>query len=334
MSSCSIEILDEKKEDATVDDHSLKSIVAFSTVKMQMMTPDMAEGLIKADDSGEKTDRRTKILFSDDKYGKYISYRALCQVTGAVTNLKKKGVGSGCGINAKDGTQYLLTCAHNLLQWSHILNKLVSFTSLKMYRMRQGENSWRCCSSMDDTTIVAHPKYDGKADCGYDIGMCQLKKVISENINNDSFKNGRISDVIWDGCYPRRLAKGMSIEIAGYPGEKHGHPYTHTGIIVAVTKTKNGGHLLWYDVDTTCGNSGSPIMITDKKYVEKYGKSPATKVVIGVHTGYSFVEGLNFGTLITPSLFRWIMKRTGRQTQQSFTEYMFNLSFRGNLGNQ
>ena len=49
------------------------------------------------------------------------------------------------------------------------------------------------------------------------------------------------------------------VQVAGYPGELHGFMYEHTGPIESVLSRSKGGFIISYKVDTTPGNSGSPI---------------------------------------------------------------------------
>merc|ERR1719474_2567719 len=89
-------------------------------------------------------------------------------------------------------------------------------------------------------------------------------------------------DVTWSSAEAEDIKKGMSVELAGFPGEKEGWPYTHTGEIVDVTKTDLGGYLIWYNADTTPGNSGSCVMITDANYVRSNrSSSTCKKIVVG-----------------------------------------------------
>jgi len=114
-------------------------------------------------------------------------------------------------------------------------------------------------------------------------------------------------DVIWNNADAESIKRGMAVELAGYPGEKKGWPYTHTGRVIDITKTKLGGHILWYDADATPGNSGSCVMITDKDFIKSISKKVGIKkVIVGVHTGHDPVVNLNYGTLITPSIGEWI----------------------------
>jgi len=298
-----------KGEDLSVD-HSLNNVFGFSTAQKQMIQLTKAEGLHKTDDDGKVIDRRTKIVYSERKFAESLSYTFLCQITASMPS-RCKTVGSAFGISTDDGVNYIITCAHNVTAWSSYNECFMFYNSLHMYRMRQGEYSWKVCSSLDEKTIAIHPKYGGHPDYGYDIALCRTLDIKSRDINTQSFKDNKLkNDTFWAPCTPSTLKKGISIEIAGYPGEKKGQPYTHTGEVVAVTKTENGCYLVWYDIDCTIGNCGSPIMVTDKDWIKQYANGfGATKAVIGVHSGQDLIVGLNYGTLITPSIFKWITKK-------------------------
>jgi len=225
---------------------------------------------------------------------------------------KAKVVGSGCIISNKSINDTVLTCAHNLSAWSTFKDRFQFFESILSYNMRWGEKSWRQCGRMEEKVIEIHPKFDGTPDCGYDIAVCRELKPISGGVVISAWKYAS-SDTVWSICDPSTLEKGFTIEIAGYPGEKKGYPYTSTGTIVAVKKSKVGGYVLWHDVDCTAGNSGSPIIINDERWTKRHIKvEGCSKAIIGVHTGQDLLEGLNFGTLITKSLLKWI---TGEDTR-------------------
>jgi len=311
---CGAELLDEKKEVDVEGEHSLTNIVAFSSKKNQMWDPS-EEGLIIFDKDGNEVDRRTKVIYSDRKFG-YASYYMLSQITAKMLN-GKKGVGSCAEVRKKGKGRYWLTCAHNLKKWGPRNKRVVAYTDFHIYKARQGEGAGRStliCRG-DDKNVSVHPKWNGQPDCGFDIGIIPLAKIIT---TADSFAPLRVlnnfesdiwRDVVWANVNPHRIKKGMSVELAGFPGEKKGWPYTHRGKIVDVTKTKLGGHLLWYDADGTPGNSGSCIMITDKHFVKSVQSSDKIqKVIVGVHTAHCDVDNLNYGTLITPSIGEWIDK--------------------------
>lgn len=313
MFSYGKELSDDKEEDVPElrKDHTLRNIVAFSAIKQQMIAPG-SEGLWKKDENGNIIDNRTKILYSDSKFAESSSYRILSQITARVGPTAKLAVGSGCQITTEYGVEYILTCAHNVTAYSPWNQSYQNYQSLNMYLMRQGFKSWRLLRMLDNKAIKLHPKYEGDTDGGFDIALCRKLKIQSKNKNTDSFQpfNGK-ADTVWAPCIPSTIRKGMSLEIAGYPAEKKFWPYTHSGVVAAVRGTKAGGYALYYDIDTTPGNSGSPVMVTDKNWIKQHvGRNGITKAIIGVHTGGCQYRGLNWGTLITPSLFQWITEKT------------------------
>jgi len=305
MASCALILSDEKKEEEPAIDHSLKNIVAFSTARRKMAALKEPEGLFLRGDDGKALDRRTKIIYTDPKF-QTDCYTRLCQVT-ALLPTKSKVVGSGCLIS-NESILTVLSCAHNFSAWSTLEGRFHFFECMLSYNMRLGEKSWRICSAIEEKVTKIHPKYDGTPDCGYDIAFCRQLKHISttgEKEYRTVAINAPRTTTRWSPCDPSTLQKGYSIEICGYPGEKNGYPYTHTGTIVAVKKTKAGGYVIWHNVDCTAGNSGSPIIINDERWTKRYIKG-SSKAIIGVHTGQDLFEGLNFGTLITSSVYKWI----------------------------
>jgi len=315
MASCGLELFDEKKEVEVNDEYCLDNIVAFCSKRKQMSAPS-SEGLITCDKDSNDVDRRTKIVYSDSKFC-YASYYVLSQVTAKLKN-GKHGVGS-CAEVAKEGKnkgRYWLTCAHNLAHYSVRVKRLVPYTDFRIHKARQGEGEKRSTEVLlgDDKNVCIHPKYNGQPDCGFDIGLIPAGKTISEPDNSASLwslenMGDNFFDVVWCHANPDNIKKGMSVELAGFPGEKHGWPHTHKGKVVDVTKTPLGGHILWYDADATPGNSGSCVMITDKDFIKSVDdRGNIKKVIVAVHTGHCVAENLNYGTLITSSIWEWIEK--------------------------
>lgn len=64
----------------------------------------------------------------------------------------------------------------------------------------------------------------------------------------------------------------LNVSVVGYPAcapqenEKHrkGFMYEHSGNLLNVSETELGGWIIYYDVDTTSGQSGSPIHLITK----------------------------------------------------------------------
>jgi len=98
--------------------------------------------------------------------------------------------------------------------------------------------------------------------------------------------------------------EGMIVEVAG---SVRGVPFTSEGKILNAKSMGNGGCMLFYMLETTPANSGGCIMIKDKNYIAKHCKKRGvSKLIIGVHTGHDGLDGINFGTLISPHTFKWI----------------------------
>jgi len=312
-SSCALDILNKEEANdikEVKEDHSLANIVAFSSSRKQMHAPSK-EGL-QVDEDGREIDRRTKIVYSDESFHK-ISYFMLCQITAKCPG-GKKGVGT-CFAVYNQSTKFFLTCAHNLGDVGAKTGRVVSYTNIYIYKARQGEGESKAIRIFqgDCSRLSIHPKYDGQADCGFDIGIIPASQITKTNKNSKVWIKPMISrnsweDVVWQAVKAKKIKKGMSMELAGFPGEKDGWPHTHEGEIVDVTKTKLGGYVLWYTADATPGNSGSCVMITDPGFVKSISKTHK-KIIVGVHTGWCKIDRLNYGTLLTPSIGKWIKGR-------------------------
>merc|ERR1719391_158812 len=125
-------------------------------------------------------------------------------------------------------------------------------------------------------------------------------EALSHVRDDKTLADGVKRDSTWHAAEPESLKVGMTIEIMGYPGEKNGYPYFHNGKIKAVSKRPSGGWILYYDLDSTPGMSGSPICITCSDWIKENGngtkqiKYDVKKIVIGVHTGHDDTVMLNY----------------------------------------
>lgn len=161
---------------------------------------------------------------------------------------------------------------------------------------------------MNPEDIFVHKKYNGDPCCGYDIAVAPIVKIPHEKSTPLGFEEE--DDIFWGFASPKSINVGLKVEVAGFPGDKEGWSYYHSGKIKGVKKTDLGGWILFYDTDTTPGNSGSDIHIIDESWIKKHSSSGWKKKTIGVHTGHDEGTGLNYGTLITPSLLEWIRSAT------------------------
>jgi len=299
MAFCGVDFSKETKEERKCMDHSLKNVLPFSTGKKQMAGCSK-EGLLLKNKQGVLTDRRIKINYKDKKF-QFQSFSDLCQLKGKFPN-GLEGIGS-CLLAYVNQDWFVLTCAHNLALVSTFSQCKLILDEGFVYAGRQGEKLWDKLYTIDPKEVLVHPKFNGEPHCGYDVGICRVTLVNNMGYGYHS------DDHFWHFANPKDLKIGMEVEVGGYPGEKNGFPYYHTGKIVYIKETSQGGWLLYYDVDTTPGTSGSPIRIIDESYVKKHTfDSDKKKITIGVHTGHDYFEGLNFGTLITSELYMWIHK--------------------------
>jgi len=346
MAVCNLDL--KVDDDKLNDEDSLENVIAFSTFKGQHWT-NSQEGLFLKDSNGKHQDRRVLVRF-DKKEFCCDSYKHLGQVT-VQTNVGK-AVGSGHLIKL-NGSLHILSCAHNFFGYSMKDGKKIKFKKPLFYRMRDGAKNWVSKCILDASYIRVPACHNGNPASGYDIAVCPIGENLGSGVANPYLMMEKFGpprkDNIW-GSFPVRA--GLQIEIPGYPGEKGGKAYTHTGLVEEVSSTKVGrGRVIWYSLDTTPGNSGSPIFVTDKAFIkeaitskripadstdvsvfgafvamalrppsnvglinhlikdtckERTDYSDVAKVLVGVHTGSDPARGLNFGTLITPSIKYWI----------------------------
>merc|ERR1719192_1785859 len=198
----------------------------------------------------------------------------------------------------------ILTSADNIALYNtRLRGQIIKFNDPKGYIARQGVFRWDSLKRLESGRI--HPKWKGLPDNGFDIALfTQWKDEGSRNNLMFQPNQTRKNDAILSFADPTDIKNGMSVEVAGYPGERS-DAYTHTGVVREVQRTEDIGYVIWYDCKTTPGNGGSPIMITDKIFIKDKG---VEKVIVGIHIGFDSFVDLAFGTLITPSMYEWIQK--------------------------
>lgn len=97
----------------------------------------------------------------------------------------------------------------------------------------------------------------------------------------------------WWDQEPPDLAN-VPVRIIGYPGEraKRGYMYSGDGTLEDLEKTDQGGHVYGHDVDTSAGQSGSPVFHNG--------------LPVAVHVGFDDFEERNVATGITKPINDWI----------------------------
>jgi len=265
MATCCAEFVDEKKDDSLPLDHSLRNVVAFSTCKKQACGPSKEGLLVRDSNKKQFQDRRIKINYRDKKFRQLSFYNSQMKSTLPSGTF---GVGSGKQVTV-NGVSNLLTCAHNVCTMSSFHQCFVKHTEAYAYAGRYGEDKWFKLWKLKAEGIRIHKKYDDDPSCGYHIAVCPMEEF--PHVNDDETLVQDVKyDTIWDAADPESLKVGMTVEIMGYPGEKNGYPYFHNGTIKAVSKRQSGGWILYYDVDSTPGMSGSPIMITCYEWIKEH----------------------------------------------------------------
>jgi len=304
MALCGKKFFDERKQ-VEVFDHRLKNLFGYTARKKKMALCGK-EGLLIKNKNGDPIDRRTKIVYKDEKF-RGDSFGDILQIK---VKLPRGGYFVGSGLLSWLHYDCVITAAHNLADFNVLHDSMVKYKEGHAYSKRQGVDVWFTEYEIDVKNAYVHPNYRGNSKSGFDIGFCPLKKPTVKFALDTYTPSKWKYDYAWTGnVKPEDLTMGLKVEVVGYPGELNGYPYYHDGRVVKSLKTKEGGWLLYYDADCTPGNSGSPIYATDESWIKKYCSSKLEKLVIGIHVGYDPVAGLNFGTVLTEALCSWIGKQ-------------------------
>jgi len=292
--------LDEEKkidenEDELDDYFGVPSLVAFSGALRS------SEALLVSDQSEEDQNRGTEITYGNAKFN-FTSYTRLCQMIGMLPN---KAIGTGpCTRVRLNNEDYIISCAHNFCSVSSLRNTTHMFEKVRVFEGREGD-TWKQFWTCNVQETYVHPKYNGVVDCGFDIGVSRIRKRTHKL--NGTAKIDEKSTV--DDCDvgigdPKDIVEGMTVEVAG---SVRGIPFTSEGKILSAKSKANGGCMVFYKLETTPADSGGCIMIKDKNYIAKHcEKRGVSKLIIGVHTGHDGLDGIHFGTLISPQAFKWI----------------------------
>jgi len=322
MAACGAKFTEEKEERQTDDerktvDHSLNNVVAFSTKKMQY-SANSREGLLVSDKDGFK-DSRIRIDYDKAMFD-LLSFKAVSQMKASLSS-GVPAVGS-CGLVLIDNKNYIMTCAHNLTSYSTYHDRFINHKNPYAYTSRNGENKWQSLWEVDEKNIKIHPKYSGDPCSGFDFAIAPVEYIPHPNSGKVSFP--KVKDSGYMCVSPENLRIGLKIELVGYPGEKKGHPYYSKGQIKAIKNKSEDGWIMYYNADSTPGMSGSEILMVDEGWINEHitnaNESGIKKVTIGVHTGHDHTVMLNFGTLMTPTLERWM--ETGKMGNKMIEKAM------------
>jgi len=207
----------------------------------------------------------------------------------------KPFVGTGSMIqNSRISSKSLiLTCAHNVIHYSG---------ADETYEYAQGGEFFLACTKDNQphrfsiTKVHVYPKYLEKKNAniysGNDLAVLEFEVIESKIPYSPS------TDSFWS--YFEQDDLKLKAKLYGYPGEedKSGDPYEMEGNVEGVVNKPNGKLLAYADIDTTGGQSGSPVFI--------FRNGAWTQ--IGVHVGNGQVNRKDAGvaTLLTPQVHKWI----------------------------
>jgi len=198
---------------------------------------------------------------------------------------KVKAVGTATLVKAdrgKDTTFFLITCAHNLYH-----NMYGFATGLTFYRALF-EGDAQSCDKIEVNEFYVSNEYlrlmkEDASDvfCGHDWAICLIDQDLK-------FPTKEIPDLLRLNDPNDELEEKDQITVTGYPGDKKFIPYhqwTMNGNISDITRKQNYGAVILYDnIDTTGGQSGSPVIFNSR--------------IVAIHCGGS--TRVNGATLITP----------------------------------
>lgn len=217
---------------------------------------------------GETDDRQ---ILSDMLVRNY-PWRAICHLE-IVANDGVRYQGTGFLINSR----LLLTAAHNLFNPS----ELGGYASAVIVRPGLSGESVVLPATYGIRILVTE-KWKLHRHPDDDIGGLVLPTPIGDTLGYFAYK-GKAT-----------VSPGVKITVAGYPSGGNNRIYWQTDSVAALGSTS-----LWYRVDTTTGQSGSPA------WIEHPGNTP--RLVLAVHTNDEqlappTVGEANRGIRITPQI--------------------------------
>jgi len=262
----------------------------------------MSKGILK------QSSGNTEGLLQSGDRRKKISKWYSCDCIGQLVVQFDDGIFVGSGfiyhIDKDHKKAVVMTCAHNFYREVKKISKEVvkkKHITANFY-LKRTANSFGTQHKV--TKVLIHPQYykDTSADGGYDFALAIIE--------SDDIKCGKYGTFAADTFH----GVGNRVSVRGYPGEKEGDAYFMQGHIIA-----KWDHLLCYDLDTTPGNSGSPLIMLynvdkDEEVLKVIGKKEIDfedgrmPHVIGIHIAYSVADRCNFATRYTMELHSWVQE--------------------------
>ena len=207
------------------------------------------------------------------------------------------------------GGSCLLTCAHNVVDYDETTKKFVNPTSV-WFELRENkpESGSVLTKRYKVTQTAVYPRYfeDPSSASGFDLALCWIDVPEGDHTVKQLYSKYRSPGPL-SGFYG-----AYHVALVGFPGEHEGEKWGMVGEVPDSKredwdfgpdpekyKTK-GKEILVYDfVDTSPGQSGSPVMGRESSHI------------LGVHTGGKASLKKNWATYISPAKLKWIADALG-----------------------
>jgi len=230
-----------------ITDDNIKNARFFSPEKQQASSSDSTEGYLVGSPQSE---RRTPVVITDRR-----------RIEGVVGQIVMRWGNSeffaGTGIwirNEKTGKNTILTCAHNVVHYSELEDKLLETMGGFFYLSRTADE---IPFKLPITKFRVHPKYQNNRSLtsGFDIAVLQFGNNVS--LHQHPVCKDRLYNSFFHGFYWQQLTVDKvnpTAKVIGYPGEedKLGSLYEMTGTVYFVKNKPDGAQIILYkDIDTT-----------------------------------------------------------------------------------
>ena len=203
------------------------------------------------------------------------------------------------------GGNCLLTCAHNVVDYDVLTKEFVYATNgwFDLRNNKAGSGS-TLIKRYQVTKVAVYPQYfkEPTSHSGFDLALCWIHVPKDDHTIKGLCPKHRMPIPLAKLYVARRVA------MVGFPGEHKGEKWGMVGVIPSeksddwsLPKDEEQEILVYDFIDTSPGQSGSPVMDSDGSY----------SFVLGVHTGGSDSRKKNWATYLTQAKLEWIAENVG-----------------------
>eukprot|EP01084_Bolivina_argentea_P314079 543994_1 len=201
-------------------------------------------------------------------------------------------VGTGVIIHHTLNRSYILTAGHNIVELNENDDQKVDYPQAVWAEVNENtENGFKTLNTYNCSEYQVHPKYIKylkkygvkESETGYDIAIIEV--LDAEN------KLRKIAPVQIPS-YKHKTSDSMKVKVIGYPGEEN---------------------LRAYEIDTTAGQSGSPIFkVKNVDNSENDEKGCSDNIyqslgeIVAIHVAGKQKKKLNFGTMLNDEIIEWV----------------------------